>query len=308
MYLNKNLNEAKDGKYSIFLSNGFNGFSFGQSLNPIIISIKQYDCISKKCEHLFGTDEFKKFENSSEDTLVFSQAVKEFLCVEMLSIAPSNCYLYTSVADKERSKIAAKNLYEKIGLEFDGEKSAPSLRYDKNKNVFFNDYLNKAADESELIVLNDGIDSVYKGNVLLRYPVNPVILTIDEYKDLSNRCDTIFRTDQFKAFENSNTSSIVFDEKIRDYVGYSALTIGFKKWFATVSENERKTLEKRKKNFKKKLLKEIEIKQMLKKLREHNKRNKEQNRTTRLTRTKSRITSKVRKDALPTTNTGKGRA
>lgn len=246
MYLNKNLNEAKDGKYSIFLSNGFNGFSFGQSLNPIIISIKQYNHISKRCEHLFGTDEFKEFENSSEDTLVFSQAVKEFLCVKMLSIAPSDCYLCTSVADKEKSKIAEKNLYEKIGLEFDGEKSDSSLRYDKNRNVFFNDYLRKAVSGSELIVLNDGIDSVYKGNVLLCYPVNPVILTIDEYKDLSNKCDAIFGSDTFKTFENTNRSGIVFDEETRKYVGYAALTIGFKKWFETISENERKTLEKRK--------------------------------------------------------------
>lgn len=253
MYLNKNLNEAKDGKYSIFLSNGFNGFSFGQSLNPIIINIKQYNHISKKCEQLFGTEEFKKFENSNEDTLVFSQAVKEYLCMEMLAIAPSDCYLYTSAADKEKSKISEKKLYEKIGLKFDNEKSNSYIGAMKSEMPFFNDYLNKAANESELIVLNDGIDSVYKGDVLLRYPVNPVILTIDEYKDLSNRCDKICKTDQLKTLENSNTSSIVFDEKTRDYVGYSALTIGFKKWFKTISKSEKKTIEKRKKNFKKKL-------------------------------------------------------
>ncbi len=112
---------------------------------------------------------------------------------------------------------------------------------------FFNDYLRKAASGSELIVLNDGIDSVYKGNVLLWYPVNPVVLTIDEYKDLSNKYDATFGSDTFKTFENTNSSGIVFDEETRKYVGYAALNIGFKKWFETISENERKTLEKRKK-------------------------------------------------------------
>ena len=253
MYANKNLAEAKDGKYSIFLSDGFNGFSFGQSLNPIIIDIEQYTRISKKCERLFGTDEFKKFENSDEDTLVFSQEVKEFLSVTMLSIASSDCYLYTSVADKEKSKIAEKILYEKIGLKFGGEKSDSSLRYDKNRNIFFNDYLNKAASGSEMIVLHDGIDSNYKENVLSLCPINPVMLTIDEYKDLSNRCDAIFERDTFKTFENTNTSGIVFDEETRKYVGYAALTIGFKKWFETISERERKILERRKKNLWEKL-------------------------------------------------------
>ena len=253
MYANKNLAEAKDGKCSIFLSDGFNGFSFGQSLNPIIIDIEQYTRISKKCERLFGTDEFKKFENSDEDTLVFSQEVKTYLGVTMLAITSSDCYLYTSVADKEKSKIAEKILYEKIGLKFGGEKSDSSLGYDKNRNIFFNDYLNKAASGSEMIVLHDGIDSNYKENVLSLCPINPVMLTIDEYKDLSNRCDAIFERDTFKTFENTNTSGIVFDEETRKYVGYAALTIGFKKWFETISERERKILEKRKKNLWEKL-------------------------------------------------------
>lgn len=259
MYVNKNLHEVKDGKCSIFLSNGFNGFSFGQSLNPIIISIKQYNRISKKCENLFGTDEFKKFENSNENVLVFSQKVKEYLGVMMLAVKPSDCYLYTSIADKEKSKIAEKKLYEKIGLKFDDEKSDFSLRYDKNRNVFFNDFLNKAASGSELIILNDGIDSTYKENVLSLCPINPVILTIDEYKDLSDECDAISGINTFKTFENSNKSSIVFDRRTKNYLGYSALSIGFKKWFETISESEREKLEKHKAN----LLKKLEIKHIL---------------------------------------------
>lgn len=246
MYLNKNLCEVNNGKCSIFLSDGFNGFSFGQSLNPIVIDIRQYSVISKKCGQLFGTDEFEKFENSDEYVLVFSQEVKDYLGVKMLAIAPNDCYLYTSKADKEKSEIAEKKLREKIGLQYDGKKTDSSTRHTEIK-TFFNDYLNKAARGDELIVLNDGIDSILKGNVLLLYPVNPVILTIEEYKDLSSRCDKIFGNDTFKTFENSNTSSIVFYGEIRNYLGHSALSIGFKKWFETISEGEKKEFEERNK-------------------------------------------------------------
>lgn len=263
MYVNKNLHEVKDGKCSIFLSNGFNGFSFGQSLNPIIISIKQYNRISKKCEHLFGTDEFKKFENSDEDVLVFSQKVKEYLGVMMLAIEPSDCYQYTSIADKEKIKIVEEKLYEKIGLKFDSKKTDSSLR--DEKKLFFNEHLNKAATGSRLIVLNDGIDSTYKENILCFFPINPVILTIDEYKDLSDECDAISGNNIFKTFEDSSSISIDFDNRTKDYLGYSGLFIGFKKWFETISESEREKLEQRKAN----LFKKLEIKHIVENPRGH---------------------------------------
>lgn len=106
---NKYLLKVLNKEYVVFLHNGYSEFSYGVSVNPLVLSYEEYRLLMNYIAKSHLDSLVKNFEESQDYDFLIPSSISKTIGFSILTLSPPSCCVYTSekeevniVAEKER--------------------------------------------------------------------------------------------------------------------------------------------------------------------------------------------------------------
>lgn len=111
---NKYLLKAMNNEYVIFLHNGYAEFSYGVSVNPIMLSFHEYNTLMGFITKSNFKEIVTKFENSQNYDFKIPECIAKKIVFFILTLSPPLCFVYTSEDDRIKANDKKKKLIKII--------------------------------------------------------------------------------------------------------------------------------------------------------------------------------------------------
>ena len=107
---NKYLLKVINNEYVIFIHNGYSEFSYGISVNPVVLTYDEYNSLMHYLVNANYNDLVKQFEESQDYDFVIPTSIAKIIGFTLLTLSPPSCCVYTSDEQKENIVAEKKKL------------------------------------------------------------------------------------------------------------------------------------------------------------------------------------------------------
>ena len=96
MMFNKFIEKAMNNEYVIFLHNGYSDFSYGVSVDPLILAFDEYKMLMSYISKFNFQNSVKIFENSQNYDFSIPEKIAGKLGYSIITFSPISCCTYYS--------------------------------------------------------------------------------------------------------------------------------------------------------------------------------------------------------------------
>ncbi|MCR5318496.1 MAG: hypothetical protein K6E22_09740 [Treponema sp.] len=111
---NKYILKVMNNEYVVFVHNGYSEFSYGVSINPIVLSFKEYKLLMDYIAKSNFKDFVMEFENSQSYDFIIPASIAKVIGKSIVTLSPPSCCVYNSKEDEAAINEEKKKFLKKV--------------------------------------------------------------------------------------------------------------------------------------------------------------------------------------------------